>query len=82
MLVHHHALLSVCYALAQISLTHVKLPDGKWLLHGKKATGFTNSEEEAVGKTKVWALLFMLANVTRHVRVCLNRFRRTRSDPA
>jgi putative intracellular protease/amidase len=49
--------LSVCVAPAQISLTHVKLPDGKWLLHGKKATGFTNSEEEAVGKTKVWTLL-------------------------
>lgn len=41
---------SVCHG--PISLTHVKLPDGKWLLHGKKATGFTNSEEEAVGKTK------------------------------
>ncbi len=47
----------MCVACAQISLTHVKLPDGKWLLHGKKATGFTNSEEEAVGKTKVWTLL-------------------------
>jgi putative intracellular protease/amidase len=47
----------MCVASAQISLTHVKLPDGKWLLHGKKATGFTNSEEEAVGKTKVWTLL-------------------------
>ena len=60
--------------LAQISLTHVKLPDGKWLLHGKKATGFTNSEEEAVGKTKVRTLPFMLTNVTMHVCVCLYSF--------
>jgi putative intracellular protease/amidase len=41
---------SVCHG--PIALTHVKLSDGKWLLHGKKATGFTNSEEEAVEKVK------------------------------
>ncbi|MEQ4529743.1 MAG: type 1 glutamine amidotransferase domain-containing protein [Mixta sp.] len=34
-------------------LRHVKTPDGKPLVAGKKVTGFTNSEEEAVGLTNV-----------------------------
>jgi len=34
-------------------LRHVKGPDGKPLVQGKKVTGFTNTEEEAVGLTKV-----------------------------
>ena len=34
-------------------LRHVKAPDGKPLVQGKKVTGFTNSEEEAVGLTDV-----------------------------
>ncbi|HWU00235.1 MAG TPA: type 1 glutamine amidotransferase domain-containing protein [Terriglobales bacterium] len=34
-------------------LRHVKAPDGKPLVQGKKVTGFTNTEEEAVGLTKV-----------------------------
>ncbi len=34
-------------------LRHVKRPDGKPLVEGKKVTGFTNGEEEAVGLTKV-----------------------------
>ena len=34
-------------------LRHVKRPDGKPLVDGKKVTGFTNTEEEAVGLTKV-----------------------------
>jgi putative intracellular protease/amidase len=34
-------------------LRHVKTPDGKPLVEGKKVTGFTNSEEEAVGLTNV-----------------------------
>jgi putative intracellular protease/amidase len=34
-------------------LRHVKAPDGKPLVRGKKVTGFTNTEEEAVGLTKV-----------------------------
>jgi hypothetical protein len=56
---------------SQIALTHVKLSDGKWLLHGKKATGFTNSEEEAVEKVKVWLLLNTpLTNATRFVFPC------------
>ena len=34
-------------------LRHVKGPDGRPLVEGKKVTGFTNSEEEAVGLTNV-----------------------------
>ena len=34
-------------------LRHVKTADGKPLVQGKKVTGFTNTEEEAVGLTKV-----------------------------
>ena len=34
-------------------LRHVKTPAGKPLVEGKKVTGFTNSEEEAVGLTNV-----------------------------
>ena len=35
-----------------------KNPEGKPLVSGKKVTGFSNSEEEAVGKTKLvpWLL--------------------------
>jgi putative intracellular protease/amidase len=41
----------VCHAPG--SLRHVKTPDGKPLVQGKTATGFTNGEEEEVGLTKV-----------------------------
>lgn len=34
-------------------LRHVKTPEGKPLVEGKKVTGFTNTEEEAVGLTNV-----------------------------
>jgi putative intracellular protease/amidase len=34
-------------------LRHVKTPDGRPLVEGKKVTGFTNSEEEGVGLTDV-----------------------------
>jgi len=34
-------------------LRHVKAPDGNWLVKGKKVTGFTNTEEEAVQLTHV-----------------------------
>jgi putative intracellular protease/amidase len=34
-------------------LRHVKTPDGRPLVEGKKVTGFTNSEEEAVGLTDI-----------------------------
>jgi putative intracellular protease/amidase len=34
-------------------LRHVKTPDGSALVQGKNVTGFTNTEEEAVGLTKV-----------------------------
>jgi putative intracellular protease/amidase len=41
----------VCHAPG--ALRHVKGPDGEYLVKGKKVTGFSNSEEEAVGLTKV-----------------------------
>jgi putative intracellular protease/amidase len=34
-------------------LRHVKTPDGRPLVEGKKVTGFSNTEEDAVGLTKV-----------------------------
>lgn len=42
---------TVCHAPGV--LRHVKGRDGKPLVSGKKVTGFTNSEEEAVGLTEV-----------------------------
>jgi putative intracellular protease/amidase len=42
---------AVCHAPGV--LRRVKGPDGKPLVNGKKVTGFTNTEEEAVGLTKV-----------------------------
>ena len=41
----------VCHAPG--ALRHVKTSDGKPLVQGKKVTGYTNTEEEAVGLTKV-----------------------------
>ena len=41
----------VCHAPG--ALRHVKTADGKPLVQGKKVTGFTDTEEEAVGLTKV-----------------------------
>ena len=41
----------VCHAPAALKNTHS--PDGTPLVNGKRVTGFTNSEEEAVGLTKV-----------------------------
>jgi len=42
---------AVCHAPA--ALRHVKGRDGQPLVRGKRVTGFTNTEEEAVGLTKV-----------------------------
>ena len=42
---------AVCHAPAV--LRHPKSPDGKSVVKGKNVTGFTNSEEEAVGLTRV-----------------------------
>ena len=41
----------VCHAPG--ALRHVKAADGRPLVQGKNVTGFTNTEEEAVGLTKV-----------------------------
>jgi putative intracellular protease/amidase len=41
----------VCHA--PIALRHARKPDGSALVEGKRVTCFTNSEEEAVGLTKV-----------------------------
>jgi putative intracellular protease/amidase len=42
---------AVCHAPGV--LRHAKAPDGAPLVQGKKVTGFTNTEEEAVGLTQV-----------------------------
>lgn len=42
---------AVCHAPA--ALRHVKTADGEYLVKGKQVTGFSNSEEEAVGLTDV-----------------------------
>ncbi|MDK1236700.1 type 1 glutamine amidotransferase domain-containing protein [Cronobacter turicensis] len=42
---------TVCHAPGV--LRHVKKPDGSPLVEGKRVTGFTNSEEDAVGLTNV-----------------------------
>ncbi len=42
---------AVCHAPAV--LRHPKAADGQSVVHGKSVTGFTNSEEEAVGLTQV-----------------------------
>lgn len=42
---------AVCHAPA--ALRHVKGPDGAFLVKGRKVTGFSNTEEEAVGLTDV-----------------------------
>lgn len=41
----------VCHAPG--ALRHVKTPEGRPLVEGKRVTGFTNTEEEAVGLTNV-----------------------------
>ena len=41
----------VCHAPG--ALRHAKTPDGRPLVEGKNVTGFTNTEEEAVGLTRV-----------------------------
>ncbi len=45
------AVVAVCHGPA--ALRHAKASDGKPVVAGKKVTGFSNSEEEAVGLTKV-----------------------------
>jgi putative intracellular protease/amidase len=42
---------AVCHAPA--ALVNVHTADGKYLISGKRVTGFTNDEEEAVGLTKI-----------------------------
>jgi putative intracellular protease/amidase len=49
--VQHKPVAFVCHAPA--ALKHVKGTDGEPLVKGKKVTGFTNSEEDAVGLTDV-----------------------------
>ncbi|KAH7290684.1 hypothetical protein KP509_30G059300 [Ceratopteris richardii] len=40
---------SVCHG--PVGFVNIKAPDGEYIVKGKKVTGFTNSEEDAVGKT-------------------------------
>lgn len=46
---------AVCHGPA--ALVNIKLSSGKYLVDGKKVTGFTNAEEEAVELTKVMPFL-------------------------
>lgn len=57
-----HAVINEFYAANKIisavchgpgALAYVKLPSGEYFLAGEAATGFKNTEEEAVGLTKV-----------------------------
>jgi len=54
-LAHNKPVALVCHAPGV--LRHVKNIDGSSLVQGKKVTGFANSEEEAVGLTKVVTFL-------------------------
>ena len=47
----HKPVALVCHAPGV--LRHVKAPDGRPLVEGKKVAGFTNTEEEGMGLTKV-----------------------------
>ena len=47
----HKPVALVCHAPG--ALRHVKAPDGKPLVQGKRVAGFTNSEEEGMGLTEV-----------------------------
>ena len=47
----HKPVALVCHAPGV--LRHVRAPDGKPLVEGKKVTGFTNTEEEGMGLTEV-----------------------------
>ena len=47
----HKPVAFVCHAPGV--LRHVKAPDGKPLVEGKKVTGFTNTEEEGMGLTEI-----------------------------
>src|SRR6185295_17862561 len=42
---------AVCHA--PVGLINVRAKDGQYLVKGKRVTGFTNEEEEAVGLTSV-----------------------------
>ncbi|OUL30736.1 type 1 glutamine amidotransferase domain-containing protein [Nostoc sp. 106C] len=46
---------AVCHGSA--ALVQLKNPDGNFMIKGKRVTGFTNEEEEAVGLTKVMPFL-------------------------
>jgi len=50
------AWVAVCHG--PVAFNHVKLSSGEFLVKGKKVTGFSNSEEEAVGKVDAvpWSL--------------------------
>lgn len=53
---HNKIISAVCHGPAAIA--HVKLTDGSYLVAGQPVTGFSNSEEDAVGLSK--AMPFML----------------------
>ncbi|OFZ70524.1 MAG: hypothetical protein A2Z01_01910, partial [Betaproteobacteria bacterium RBG_16_58_11] len=46
---------AVCHG--PVALTHLKNPDGAFMIRNKKVTGFTNEEEFAAGLTKVMPFL-------------------------
>lgn len=46
---HNKIISAVCHGPA--ALAHVKIPGGGFLLDGQRATGFSNTEEDAVGLT-------------------------------
>lgn len=59
----HKAVATVCHSTA--ALLNIKQPDGEFVIKAKAITGFSNTEEEAVGLTKIVPFLLEDEIITR-----------------